>query len=164
MRVDQWTPMAWRMVAQLGCWGSLCVCMLRCLSGPPGMLTGWLIPVASLPWPDGRLPPQPMKVSNKKKRRKNADFKGNIVLTSKNRVFCTQNIKQTMEIEGFLSLFCKKMKNLQFFMFFHVIFAKTMFFTSQNNVFHENDVFFFFIFFWKLSWVGGGPSHLARAG
>ena len=46
---------AWRMVTRLCCWASLCVCMLCCLSGPPGKLTGWLIPVASLPWPDGRL-------------------------------------------------------------------------------------------------------------
>ena len=86
-----WTPTAWRMVARLCCCASLCVCMLCCLSGPPGKLTGWLIPVASLPWPDGRLPPQPMNASKKKK---NNMVQKNLVLTCKNNGFCKHNIKQ----------------------------------------------------------------------
>ena len=88
----------------------------------------------------------------------------NIVLTYKNHGFSE---KKTSIKQRKLNVFCvfviKKLKNLQFVMLFHVIFAKIMLFTSQNNVFHENGVFFFFIFFWKLSWVGGGASHLSRA-
>ena len=69
--------------------------------------------------------------------------------------------KKQWKLKVFYLSFIKKLINLQFFMFFNVIFAKTMLFTSQNKVFHENDVFFFFLETF-MGWGGSLPSGQGR--
>ena len=90
-----------------GCCGSLCVRMLCCFSCPPGRLTGYLIPVASLTWPDGRLPwpslawpdgrlPLPEKISKTiRKQQHQISEKRTLLRLVKHMALATQIIKIT---------------------------------------------------------------------
>ena len=49
------------------------------------------------------------------------------------------------------------MKKCRFSMVLFINFAETMFFTTQNKLFHEIEVFFFFLLFQETLQLGGAP-------